>query len=338
MPVAPPTFRELSPQAQKLRLRQDAFAVLRDYPLEVARLSCLNHGFNTTFRVDAADGTRYALRLNACTHRRPAYVRGEIAWLTELGRETDLAVPRPLARRDGALLSTFFSQAMGREIMAVLFAWLPGPTLELESPPDHFRAVGAFLAQLHRHAVDWSIPPDVAFPDGRLLAFGWPDQLAASDLPDADKAVFAEAGRRAQAALDAVNARHPVHVLHGDLHPWNVKRCRGRTIVFDFDDSAFGPSSLDLATTSFYLRRAPRGVELDDAFRAGYESVLPWPDTTPVEQEALQAGRQFFLSNDLVAIENAELRDETAKYLAKGVSRLRTYLATGEFPRFDPPA
>lgn len=166
---------------------------------------------------------------------------------------------------------------------------------------------------------------------------GWPDQIAASTLPDSDKEVFAEAGRVAQAVLHALSRRQPVHPLHADLHPWNLKRHRGRLTVFDFDDSAIGPRGLDVATTAFYLRRAERGEALEAAFQEGYATVEPWPDTTAAEHEALLAGRQIFLSNDLVAIENAEIRRETAGYLAKGVSRLRTFLATGAFPRLDPP-
>jgi len=337
--LAGPTreFRALSPQTQKLRLRRDALRVLEAYPLKVARVTCLNHGFNTTFRVDGSDGSRHALRLNASVHRRPAHVRAELAWLRALGRETALPVPRPVPRRDGQVLSHFRSEAMQRDLMAVLFEWLPGPMLSLESPPAHFREVGALLARLHRHAAQWQPPADVAFPDGSQVGMGWPDQIAASALPEAEKAVFAEAGRLAQAALDALARRQPVHPLHADLHPWNLKRHRGRLTVFDFDDSAIGPRGLDVATTAFYLRRAGHGEALEAAFQEGYAAVEPWPDTTPTEHEALLAGRQIFLSNDLVAIENAEIQRETAGYLAKGVSRLRTYLATGAFPRLDPP-
>lgn len=331
-------FRDLSPQTQKLRLRREAFEVLRAYPIEVRQVRCLNHGFNTTFRVEATDGTLYALRLNASTHRRPENVRGELAWLSALASETDLRLPRPVARKDGALLSFFPSAAMGRELMAVLFHWLPGPTLSLASPPEHFRGVGEIMAKLHRQAEHWQPPADVAFPDARRVGMGWPDQIECSHLTDAEKAVYAEATLVAQASLDALSCRQPNHVLHGDLHPWNLKRCRGRMYVFDFDDSSIGTPGLDVAITSFYLRRAPQGEAMEEAFRAGYSGVHPWPDTTATELEALLASRQIFLSNDLVAIENSEIRNELAGYLAKGVSRLRAFLATGRFPRLDPPA
>ena len=45
-------FSQLSSKAQIYRLRQAAFQALKAYPFEVRRLTLLNHGFNTTFRVD----------------------------------------------------------------------------------------------------------------------------------------------------------------------------------------------------------------------------------------------------------------------------------------------
>ena len=46
----------MTTRAQVHRLRAVALRALEAYPIEVARLRLLYHGFNTTFRVDASDG------------------------------------------------------------------------------------------------------------------------------------------------------------------------------------------------------------------------------------------------------------------------------------------
>ena len=77
-------FEDLSTAAQVARIRRTAFAALADYPLEVARLRLLNHGFNTTYRVDTTDGRRFALRINVNSRRSPQNLAAEVAWLTAL--------------------------------------------------------------------------------------------------------------------------------------------------------------------------------------------------------------------------------------------------------------
>ena len=46
-------------------------------------------------------------------------------------------------------------------------------------------------------------------------------------------------------------------MLHADLHNSNLKWCRGRLYVFDFDDSAIGVPMQDLAISAYYLRDEP---------------------------------------------------------------------------------
>ena len=94
-------FADLPRGAQLVQLRRAALKVLERYGLGASRLRLLDHGYNTTFRVDAADGRRFALRINVNSRRSLANVRAEIEWVAALGRETALHLPHPAIARDG---------------------------------------------------------------------------------------------------------------------------------------------------------------------------------------------------------------------------------------------
>ncbi len=117
------------------RLRPVALAALAHYPVEVARLRLLNHGFNTTFRVDTTDGRRFALRLNVNSRRTPQNLAAEAAWLAALAADTELWVPVPQSTREGALTTEVFSPDLGRSLPVALFSWLPGSDLGDDATP-----------------------------------------------------------------------------------------------------------------------------------------------------------------------------------------------------------
>ena len=107
-------FEDRSVRGQVARLRPLAVEVLRRYSIDVAALRLLNHGFNTTFRVDTTDGRRFALRLNVNSRRTDSFIGAEMAWLAALAEETDLWVPIPQRTLDGALLTHVRSLDLGR--------------------------------------------------------------------------------------------------------------------------------------------------------------------------------------------------------------------------------
>ncbi len=119
-------FVDLSSRAQVGRLRRLAFAALDRYPLDVARLRLVEHGFNTTFRVDTATGRKYALRIDV-TRRKPlAALDAEMAWLAALAADTELVVPTPLATADGDLHTAVDFPESDAVLRVAVLSWLPG--------------------------------------------------------------------------------------------------------------------------------------------------------------------------------------------------------------------
>ncbi len=212
---------------------------------------------NSNFRIDSPAG-RFVLTLVESQGADEAERR--LRWLADLGR-AGLPVAPPRRTRDGALLGTL----TGRP--AVLTPWVPG-TVAWSPTPDQCRAVGAFLARLHRQAL-----PDPALPpwegptglDRRLLA----------RLPRHHRRRLATAMARRE-PLDGL----PAGALHGDLFRDNAL-FRGSRLaaVVDFYGACHGPLLLDLAVAAIDWCRRKDGT-LDEArcrtLTATYRAERPW--------------------------------------------------------------
>lgn len=323
-------FTDLSQRAQVARLRPVALDALTAYPFTVRRVRLLNHGFNTTFRVDTDAGLAYALRINVNSRRSPQQIGAEMAWLAALARDTELHVPVPQPTRGGHLMQEIWSPALERALPVALFSWLPGPNLGEQATPAQLREVGRAAATLHAHAQAWALPERTALSSLRDPLMDTPNRLSREHdlLTRERREVVTEALARVESALARVYAQDTPRVLHADLHPWNLKWHRGRLSIFDFDDSGVGVPMQDLAISAYYLR--PKD-ELEAALLEGYAAVAPLPTYAQADYEAILAGRNLVLLNDLLENTTAELRALLPRYVPNSVTKLRHFLETGMF-------
>lgn len=113
-------------------------------PVDVCRL--LARGLNDTYRIEA--GTeQYALRVSRAHWRSNSDVLYELALLLHL-REQGVAVPAPVACRDGSLLFTVSAPEGPRQ--ATLFTWVPGRPADMSEALA--LALGGALAATHNAA------------------------------------------------------------------------------------------------------------------------------------------------------------------------------------------
>lgn len=327
-------FEDLSTQAQVHRMRRVAASALEQYPIDVVRFRLLLHGFNTSFRVDTRTGERFALRINLNVESPADKLDVEMAWMAALDDETDVVLPRPVATTDGRLHTTARSDDLDRELPVVLMTWLPGRDLG-SADPETTRALGALTATLHDHAEGWAPPHRDALPDlGDVLVGMRNRYLDTPFLTDEQRAVITAAHERAQAANDRAIASAGAIVLHADLHPDNLKWFRRRLAVFDFDDIGLGAPVQDLAIASYYLSSDDEGTR--DDLQAGYETVRPLPVVDDGDFEAMRAGRNVLLLNDVLDVATADVIAIRERYAANSVLKLRAFLETGRY-RHDVP-
>lgn len=324
-------YEDLTTGGQVHRLRQVALAAIESYPFEVGRLRLLLHEYNTTFRVDTADGRRFALRINTNSLKSEANLDAEIGWLDAIARETDVTVPAPQRTSDGRLHTEVWFEPLQRSLPVVVMSWLPGRDLDDRSH-DGYRALGRTMAHLHEHALTWTPPAGAEFPAHDDVLFDIPNVLATDHhlLTDTSRAVFAEALERGQQAYADVLAAGPVIPIHADLHGGNAKWLHGRLAVFDFDDAAVGAPAQDLAISAYYLRDDLDG---EQAMLDGYAEVRPLPDTSPDCFEAMVAARNVLLANEVLRMSTADMREIAPVFISNSVLRLRSFLDTGIYRR-----
>jgi len=323
-------FVALSKRAQVSRMRSVALEALRAFPVSVERLTLLEHGFNTTFRIDTTEGTKLATRINVNSRRSPANIAAELQWIDALARDTDLVVAAPLRTTTGDLVAWVHSPDLGRDLSVAVFGWLNGRDLGEAPTLEQSRAAGVAMAKLHNHAAMWRPTNGAELSLLQDPFWTFPDRLSPENLGiDGDDldVVRAMVDRAASTMkrLFAVGSPQPIHA---DLHNWNMKWYRGRLSVFDFDDSGTGLPIQDLAVATYYRRPEHDHV---DVFFEGYQSERSLPEFNSEDFETLVAHRNMLLLNDLLVTTNAEHRAIIPNFTHNTVVKLRNFLDTGVY-------
>lgn len=300
-------FEQLTPRGQARRLGAVARAAIGLWPVEVARLRFLADATSVTFRVDATDGTRYALRVARPGEMDRDQTHAEFAWLLDLAEHhPELGAPRPLETLDGRLLPAVEAPGVPGPCVCVLMTWIPGVMPGKASTLADHRRLGRLSAQLHRAAETFEPPPDFRcarwdrvcyFPQDPKVLF---ESRFEEWVPSARRAMLQAAWDRCEAMLADVMALDGHRVLHGDLHPWNVMRVRTRLRPLDFADLIWGPPIQDIAVSLFYLQTRDDYPALRDAFAEGYATVRPYPADDWDTVRGLHMARELMFCNYIV--------------------------------------
>ena len=294
-------WEELTERGKFRRLRPLAETALREYDLDVRRISFVGGFTNVIFRVDADQGT-FALRIDYMQDHTDVNVAVELEWLAALTAETDIDVARVLPARDGGPFVYAGAPGVPAERRCVLFEWIPGKPLADGASPERFHQLGVLSAQLRLHGARFK-------PKHRPMAwdrvFYWNEEFdpVVYDRPEhAHHFTGRRMGVMEEALEVAGQAFHrldqdALQVLHGDLHPWNVHVKGRRMIALDFEDVMWAHPVQDVAITLFYGRDDPQYGEQRAAFAEGYSAIAPWPESYPGEIEHFMAARTLMFVN-----------------------------------------
>lgn len=326
----PDTRRERHLQRRRRLEGRLAEAALGHHGLRGARIEPLNQRFVQVFRV-ASGREAFALRLydlprpggntagsGAATRtgsrlRSPEVLVSQLAWLSDLGRETDLRAPEPMPLPDGSLLGRVSTHDLGprgsllrwasrrrdaeelrRDLWDapgmcrnfVLLRWVPGGHKRGEDlKPEDLSLAGSYVARLHRHAEDFGIPEGATLP---RWDWEWPFGETANlwdkgptFYSDSDMDGFRAAARHVHEDLQRLGeGREVFGAIHRDLKLENLLFDGARVGAVDFDLCGLGYYIFDLWTVRNSLRthHADRVEPLWDAFLAGYERERSLPE------------------------------------------------------------
>ena len=137
------TYHDLTEIGQARRLRVLALNALKNYDLNVTRLSLVTNDMNGIFRVDTTSGEKWILRISLPEggHSRE-HVTAEMDWLAALARDTHLSVPRPVPARDGSLVTEADAPGVPEARLCTIFSWVPGTDLAEHISPKSLLKLG----------------------------------------------------------------------------------------------------------------------------------------------------------------------------------------------------
>jgi len=322
-------YYALTVRGQARRLRPLALAALRQYPLDVTRLSLVTNDFNGIFRVETRDSQKFILRVTLPQggHDR-VHVAAEMAWLEALSYETELSVPRPVLAKDGSLVVEAADAGVPEARLCAVFSWVPGTDLARHITTGNIAKLGELMAKLHVHSFGFRPPPGLSLLSfDRVFPFPEPvvlfEQRYASLFSTELRQIYEQSADWAQQAVDRLIAsEEPMRILHGDLHQWNVRIYRGVLSPIDFEDLMWGWPVQDIATTLYDLLRLDEYQALRSAFLRGYTRVSPWPERYPGEVDAFMAARALGLANFVLNDLSSEWQRQTGEFIERTGKRL----------------
>ena len=289
-------FEQLTARGQLRRVRKLAEQALESFDLADPVLTFVQHGENTTYRVDDRGHVpqmdkgvyipnSYLLRVHSPTYNSPQEIESEMIWLDALRHDINLAVPEPVHNRHG----TFTVQA---EVMGVpqtrtvtLMRWMRGSVQWRNTKPHHLHKVGVLMARLHDHARTWTPPAHFTRRrwdwDGLFGANAHVDRPIAETMqriPLQHRPLIEQIMHRYKHVLDEIGETPAMFgLIHGDLHLWNLLFADGEARAIDFDDCGFGYWLSDICITLGRWRRTPLWDAMLSAFIKGYETMMPFP-------------------------------------------------------------
>ena len=255
-------------------MRRVARAALPGFGIEASDLALLNHGENTTYRVDR----RWMLRVCRPGYQTDASLRSEGVWLRSL-RDAGMGVPEPVAAVGGGTMVTVEVPGVPGPRRCVVFRWMPGRFGGWGLTRGQLRAIGRATAELHRNGDAFVPPPGFERPRGDWAGLlgaeaVWGDPLGERSLDAQQLRVLAAARDRLRDDLAGLPTTAPhFGLIHADLHMWNVLFQDGRACLIDFEDTLLGYRMFDATVTLRPWMSSPDFASREAAWLEGYRSV-----------------------------------------------------------------
>jgi len=314
---------------QDVKLQTDSLTVfahkiLKKFGISDAEVECINFEFNATFSVSTQSGQKYALRLNINSTRTVSNIQAETQWVRDLARIPSINVPTTIASLEDQYLVSAHHADSGQTIYGVMYSWLEGEEIGDEPTLDQLHTVGRAMALLHENSSHFTLTDGAELPTFNDFFWGTEDYLFSgkSTLIPKDRQLIEQARDLIMMFTDELYATSEVHIIHADLHGWNLMWHEDQLSIFDFDDCGYGVEAQDIAVALYYLDTP----EQDAALLDGYKSIRPLPIYSEKAMKALLLQRRLLLLNYLYETKNAEHKEMLPAYLEKTIERVSTFL------------
>ena len=254
----------------------------RHYDLpEGLEVGLINLSENATYRVQAPDGRRWALRIHRAGYHSREAIASELAWLIDLRKQKVVVTPAPIPGRNGELIQSLRHPRMAEARNVVLSNWETGAEPNItENLTGPFEVLGEVTARMHLHSRQWQRPAwftrltwnfETALGESKPHWGPWRDGLGI----DAEMAALFGRTVGIIGKRLAVYGQAPERfgLIHCDLRLANLLIDGPVVKVIDFDDCGFGWFMYDAATPVSFYEHDPQVPELLEAWKTGYRRV-----------------------------------------------------------------
>lgn len=325
-------FNEATYLAQVRRLRNLAALALAQYPIQVKDIHFVNHGENTTFRIQSRRGLQYLLRIHRDNYHTKAAIEEEISWLNSLSK-AGLSVPKPVISKNHEFVETVSNSDFQNSRYCSLFHWIEGRFIDKSISPKHLFQVGALLAELQKRSPRFSVAHRRYWTSKGLM--GSKPKFGSIDLLDGvstkQQKIISQARKFVFAKLQQFEKKFPERqgLIHADLHFGNILTVGENLGAIDFDDCGFGFHAYDLVipliSAQGILGEKGQNLlpEFKDALISGYLTGQSWDHNDEKIFPYLIAARRLTMLGWLNSrADNPKLR----KHFKGSVERVVNYL------------
>ncbi|WP_026988257.1 phosphotransferase enzyme family protein [Fodinicurvata fenggangensis] len=240
----------------------------------------INVSENTTYLVEAPDGSRSVLRIHRENYHSKRAIQCELAWMQALSEDNCVVTPAVIPGQDGEAVQTARSEDLENPRHMVMFEFVPG-----EQPDENhdlvtsFEELGEMAARTHEHSIRWQRPQPFERLVWNLDAFygadaTWGNWREGPNLTEGAHEVLerveATVKRRIQAFGDGPQQ---YGLIHADMRLANLLVDRGTTRLIDFDDCGMGWFLYDFAAGISFIEDRPEIPDMRKAWVAGYRKV-----------------------------------------------------------------
>jgi Ser/Thr protein kinase RdoA (MazF antagonist) len=276
-------FDSLGHQAQLEILLEAAQAATANYDLPPGvAVRMINLSENATYKVEAPDGRRWALRIHRDGYHSRQAIASELAWLIDLRDSGVVVTPKPVKGNDGEIIQAVSHARLPRPRHVVLSEWEAGSEPGIgENLSEPFEVLGEVTARMHIHARHWRRPPwftrltwdfETSLGEEKPHWGRWRDGMGV------DTAKAKLFGR----TVDLIGRRLAAYgkgpekfgLIHCDLRLANLLIDGKAVKVIDFDDCGFGWYMYDAATPVSFYEHEPQVPELIESWKKGYRRAL----------------------------------------------------------------
>lgn len=320
-------------QRQVRQLRAVAVEALKAYAIRVSDLRLINHGENTTYKVQTFDRKKYLLRVHREGYHTEKALEVEMAWLKSIKK---VAAPVPVRSRQKRYLVEI-KQGHARARYCSLLEWVDGKLLGGSISTAHYFALGKEIAKLHlsvskplrakakqlRHY--WNADGLI----GSKPVFGPIDALFGAT--KMQQRQIDEARKRTYLALKRYERNFPdkMTLIHADLHVQNIVTCGAKHFMIDFDDCGYGFRVYDLvipmisAVGILGSKRSEEIIKFKEALFKGYQEYLPLDEADYGAFEHLMRARRLLMLGWLMSrASNPKFKDRLKPAINRVLAQL----------------